>query len=339
MKNRIDTSRQKTPWDDTVGNTVLEEFVKNKYKENYKSKHPALLETNENGLLNSIEIKKCRYCDSSNIRKRGFTSNKVQRYYCNDCKRRCTATTGTIFEGHKISITEWVEYLLDIFYYSSTSLTSRVNKNSINTSIYWLHKVFLLLREYQKEIILKKEVYIDEMFYTVMKSDLKTKDGKKLRGISRNQYCIGIGYDKSRIIATVECLGKTTTQITYDTFITHIEQNATIIHDDEKSHRKLVEELNLVDESYKSSYLKKLNDKDNPLRPINHQCDLIRQFLNTHSGFDRDDLQDYLNLYCFMNSNPRNKLKKVNLLLNLALTTKVSLKYRELFEVDSSGKN
>ena len=63
----------------------------------------------------------------------------------------------------------------------------------MNTSTYWLQKVFLILREYQKDILLKKEVYIDEMFYTVIKSDLKTKDGKKLRGISHNQYCIGIG--------------------------------------------------------------------------------------------------------------------------------------------------
>ena len=51
----------------------------------------------------------------------------------------------------------------------------------MNTSTYWLQKVFLILREYQKDILLKKEVYIDEMFYTVIKSDLKTKDGKKIK--------------------------------------------------------------------------------------------------------------------------------------------------------------
>ena len=66
-----------------------------------------------------------------------------------------------------------------------------------------------------------------------------------------------------------------------------------------------------MDEKYKSSYLKKLDDKNNPLTPLNHQCDLIRKFLNTHSGFDRKDLQNFLNLYCFMTSSPRNKLEKV----------------------------
>ena len=33
-----------------------------------------------------------------------------------------------------------------------------------------------------------------------------------------------------------------------------------------------------------------------------------------------------------MNSKPRNKLEKVKILLELALNTKVTLKYRDLFE-------
>ena len=99
-----------------------------------------------------------------------------------------------------------------------------------------------------------------------------------------------------------------------------------------------MKDLSLIDESYKSTYLKTLDDESNPLRPINHQCDLIRQFLNTHSGFDRDDLQNYLNLYCFMNSKLRNKLEKVNILLELVLNTKATLKYRNLFNIEEDKK-
>ena len=75
-----------------------------------------------------------------------------------------------------------------------------------------------------------------------------------------------------------------------------------------------------------------LNDDKNLLRTINHQCDLIRQFLNTSSGFDRKDLQRYLNLYCFMNSSHKNRLEAVNEFIELALTTKVTLNYRENFD-------
>ena len=331
MKNRIDTSRQKTPWDNEINLSATQKFIKLKYKENYKYKHSKLSETNEKEIINSIVVTKCKFCNSEQIIKRGYTNNGIQRYYCKCCHKRFNPITNTIFDNHKISITEWIEFLLDLFNYGSTTLISKVNKNSINTSTYWLKKVFLLLRHWQDNIVLKGTVYIDEMFYSVIKSDIKTKDGKKLRGLSRNQYCIGIGYDKTNIIAKVEGLGKTSTKKTNDVFENNIKVGSKLIHDDEKSHRELIKKLKLIDDSYKSTWLKTKKDKDNPLRPINHQCDLMRQFLNTHSGFDRDNLQDFLNLYCFMNSKPRNKLEKVNILLELALSTNIELKYRDFF--------
>ena len=252
MKNRIDSSRQKTPWDNEVNKSTTEKFIVDIYKDHYKAKHPKLIDTKEYELINSININECKYCSSKNIKKNGFTKNNVQRYYCKECKAEFTATTNTIFENHKISITEWIEFLLDLFNYSSTTLISKVNKNSINTSIYWLQKVFLVLKNWQDKIILKDKVYIDEMFYSVVKSKIKTKNGKKLRGLSNNQYCIGIGYDGDNIIAIVEGLGKTSIDKTIGTFKNHIEEGSTIIHDDEKSHRKLVKELKLIDESYNS---------------------------------------------------------------------------------------
>lgn len=338
MRNKIDSSRQKTPWDNEKNATETEKFVKTKYKKNYKIKHPKLNTTNEARLINSIVINNCRQCGSTNIKKQGFTKNGIQRYYCKDCEGEFTPTTGTIFENHKVSITEWVEFLLDLYNYGSTGLISKVNKNAINTTIYWLHKTFLVLKNWQNDVILSGKVYLDEMYYKVLKSDIEKKGGKELRGISRNQYCIGIGYDGNHIIAIVEGVGKPSTTTTKQTFNTHIKKGAKLIHDDEKSHKILIEDLNLKDECYSSSWLKGKSDEENPLRPINHQCDLIRQFLNAHSGFIREDLQDYLNLYCFMNSKPRNKLKKVSMLLEMALNTKASLKYRELFESKKKGQ-
>ncbi len=341
MKNRIDTSRQKTPWDlkKRAEISPIQKFVKEKYKQNFKVKHPKLSDTGEDKIINCIKISKCKHCDSSNVIKKGFTSNHIQRYYCNKCHHKFTPITNTIFENHKISITEWIEFILDLLNHGSISLISKVNKNAVNTTIYWLHKTFLILMNWQNSIVLEGEVYIDEFFYKVIKSDIKTKNGKQLRGLSQNQYCIGIGYDKTNIIAKVEGLGKTSTDKTNESFIAHIKPGSRLIHDDEKSHRNLVKKLNLIDESYKSTYLKRLKDEENPLRPINHQCDLLRQFLNAHSGFDRKDLQDYLNLYCFMNSGHKNRLEKVEELLCLALETNVMLKYRDLFEISASNQD
>mgnify|MGYP007070185286 CR=1 FL=1 len=332
MKNKLDTSRRKTPWDNEEELNSLQNFIKNKYLSNYNYKHPKLSQTSEYEIFNSIKIENCRYCNSVNIKKNGKNCNNVQVYFCNDCKKKFNPTTCTIFENHKISISEWIEYLLGLFNYSSSSLSSKTNKNSINTSRYWLQKIFLVLKNYQKDIILREKVYIDEMYYKVIKSDVKTKNGKQLRGLSSNQYCIGIGFDEKNVIAIVEGKGKTSSDKTKKVFLEHIEINSKIIHDDEKAHEELIKDLNLQDESYNSLWLKNIPDNENPLRPINHQCDLIRKFLNTHSGFDREYLQDYLNLYCFIsNISEVNKLQKVYDFIELALHTNISLKYRDLF--------
>ena len=54
-----------------------------------------------------------------------------------------------------------------------------------------------------------------------------------------------------------------------------------------------------------------MHDKDNPLRDVNNLCYLLKKFLNSHSGFDRRDLQNYINLFSFMVNKLYNKLEKV----------------------------
>ncbi len=294
--------------------------------------HPNLKDTKEAEILNSIKISSCPYCDSKAFTKKGLTSNGVQRFLCKKCNRRFTPTTRTIFEDHKISISEWIEFLLDIFSYGSTNLVAKVNKNSRTTSIYWLHKIFIVLKNYQQNIVLSGDVYIDEICYKVIISDVEKKDGKELRGQSRNQFCIGLGYDGTRVIAIIEGRGKTSSKKTLKAFITHIKESSKLIHDEEKSHNELIAKLNLVSESYNSEYLKGLPDKENPLNPINQHCRLVKQFLNSHSGFNREDLQDYLNLYCFISNGYKNNLEKVLEFLTLALQTRTTLKYRTFYK-------
>ena len=102
---------------------------------------------------------------------------------------------------------------------------------------------------------------------------------KKLRGLSKDQICIGIAYDGNHVYAHVEGFGKTCQKKTKDTFINHIKPGSHLIHDKEKSHKILIKELKLSDESYDANKLKKCKDKDNPLNPINRQCYLLKRFL------------------------------------------------------------
>lgn len=324
-------SRKKTPWDHNNDLSPMESFIKSKYLDSYDYKHPSIKDTKEADLLNSYEVSCCKRCNSLDFKKKGLTKNGIQRYFCNTCKRYFNVLTSTLFDNHKISISEWIEFCLDIFRFESINLTSKTNKNSFTTSKYWLYKLFYIIEDIQDDIVLEGNVYIDETFYPVIESNKIVKDGKKLRGLSKNQICIGIAYDGRYVYARVEGFGKTSQKKTKDTFINHIKAGSHLIHDKEKSHKILIKELKLTDESYDANKLKKYKDKDNPLNPINRQCYLLKRFLRSHSGFDRDDIQYYINLYCFISNPPVNKLEKVEIILNRAIDFTKSLKYRDFY--------
>lgn len=324
-------SRRKTPWDNKPQLNPLEDFIKSKYLDTFNNKHPKLKETEEATLLNSFAVEECKYCKSKHFKKIGCTSNGIQRYKCYDCHKTFTILTNTIFENHKIAITEWIEFCLDLFRYISINTTSKTNKNSATTSKYWLNKLFLVLEHIQDDIVLSGNVQIDETFFPVIESDKIIRNNKELRGLSKNQICIGIGYDGTNVYAIVEGVGKTSQKKTLAAFSKHIKQNSHLIHDREKSHNILIKTLNLTEDSYNANEIKKLKDKENPLNEINKQCYLLKRFLRSHSGFNRNDIQNYINLFCFIQNPPKNKLEKVKALLNSAIYLPKSLKYRDLY--------
>lgn len=179
IKYKRNLSRRKTPWDNLENLTPMQELIKDRYIEAYDVRHPSITDSKEVNLLNSLNVELCKLCSSANIQKYGHTKAGIQRYFCNDCKHSFTPITNTIFDNRKISITEWIEFCLDIFRYESITVTSKTNKNASTTTKYWLKKLFLILEDYQKNIILKGDkVYIDETFFSVIESKKILKDGK-----------------------------------------------------------------------------------------------------------------------------------------------------------------
>ena len=332
MKTKYNThSRSKTPWDNINELSALEIFIKSKYKDNYHQKHPTLKNSEENILLNSFVLTSCKHCNSELFRKKGFSKNGLQRYKCKSCQKSFTILTNTIFENHKIPITEWIEFCLNIFGYMSISSASKSNKNSFTTTRYWLQKIFLLLENYQNAIVLSGNIQIDETYYSVITSDKILIEGKQLRGLSKNQYCIAIGVDETQIYARLIGLGKPFQKKIKEVYLKHIEPKSHLIHDMEKSHKILIKTLNLTEKVYNSKDLKKLVDKDNPLNKVNKQCNLLKKFLNSHSGFNRDDLNNYINLFCFIQNPPHERLEKVKILLDIAIHNTKKLKYRDFY--------
>ena len=327
--NHYTNSRRRTPWDDLRILSSLESFIRDTYHERYDRKHLKLIYTNEDLIINSHTPKGCPCC-GGHFKMNGYTSNRIQRYKCLECSKTFTPVTGTLFEDHKISIEEWIDFLYELLSYESFSNISRNNKNSLNTTIYWLNKLFLILEHFSDDIILEGNVYIDETFYTLRSEDIKVKDdGKKPRGLSLNKMCIGIGYDGIHTYARYEGLGKTSKRKTRLAFKDHINIGSHLIHDKEKSHSILADELHLTSETYDSKAIKGLPDDKNPLEPINRKYYYLKRFLNSHQGFNRDNIDDLVNLFLFIDNPPHNKLEKIKILLDMIFDTQVRLKYRD----------
>lgn len=324
-------SRRTTPWDDSPRPTPVQRFIKVHYQTRYEERHQPLDETGEAEMINSFEPKHCPFCQSESFIKYGHDRNGINRYKC-VCGKSFKPTTGTIFDSRKIGICEWIEYCLNIFRYVSLNADSWNNRNAISTSKYWLEKLFLTLENSQSNVVLSGTVWLDETYYSLMLRDrIRDENGNLLRGLSRNQICIGVATDKKHTICFFEGFGKPSQKRSYETFKDHIASGSTLIHDKEKAHKKLIEKLELKCVSYSPSDLKGLADSENPLDPVNRIHCLLKMFLNAHSGFCRDEIQDYLNLYSFVINSPSDHLEKVEKIINLVFENPKSLKYRDQF--------
>ncbi|MXI85240.1 transposase-like zinc-binding domain-containing protein [Sphaerochaeta halotolerans] len=123
----------------TVKNTLTktQSFITDKVEEHYNQRHPRLSESREAELINSFIPSECPFCNSNKFRKHGLTANGVQRYRCT-CGKTFLPTTGTIFDEHRISISEWIKYCMNLFRQVSLPADSRNNRNAFSTSRYWL---------------------------------------------------------------------------------------------------------------------------------------------------------------------------------------------------------
>ena len=133
-KTKYYSSRRETPWDDQERDP-LQDYIRNQYLEDYDEKHPSLKDTNEAAFLNFFKPLQCPICCSPDFTKKGFR-NGVQQYICPNCGHKFTILTGSLVQDHKLPISEWIEFCLNLFRHDSISSTSANNKNSQTTSAY-----------------------------------------------------------------------------------------------------------------------------------------------------------------------------------------------------------
>ena len=109
----------------------------------------------------------CHHWHSQDFIKYGKYKNGITKYKCKECNSVFNNLTNTIFDSHKIPISEWFEFLLHLFEFHSIKSSSRDNKNANSTGKYWLSKIFEILKDYQNDFVLFGDIVFDETFFTV----------------------------------------------------------------------------------------------------------------------------------------------------------------------------
>lgn len=227
--------------------------------------------------------------------------------------------------------------MIHLFEFHSIRSSARDNRNANSTGKYWLIKVFSVLKDIQNDVMLLGDIYLDEMFFPVVKHQEVVKNGRKLRGISRNKIAVAAAYDsKGNYLFMIEHTSKPSDRSTWRALGSHIQPGSHLIHDGERSHGILIRELDLTSTIYSTEETKRLPDKDNPLDPINDVHSLAKRFMKAHGGYNRDDLQGWMNLIWFILSKPDDRYEKIDKFINLALCAPKKVKFRDVMSRKAS---
>lgn len=288
-----------------------EALVDSTVSEWYSEKHRRLT-AEEAAMVNAIRADRCAHCGSADVVRDGKRADGVQKYLCRSCGKRFNPLTNTVFDSRKIPASEWVEFLLHLFEFHSVKTSARDNRNAGTTGVYWLRKVFAVLEGCQESVVLSGDVWIDETYVSVDKADRATKGGKGL-------------------LVVPEWASKPSKGKTFETFRRHIAPGSKLIHDGDNSHSLLVSELGLGSEVHPTSETRGLPDSENPMDRINAVHSLFKAFLRSHGGFAREDLQGWCDLFWFIWSDPANRMEKAARFIEMAVSTKRRIKYRDVF--------
>lgn len=318
--------------------TLLEKMMAARCDEWYDDKHRTW-GADEVTLVNALTVEGCPFCGSGAIRKAGFRKDGIRLFYCKSCRRRFNPLSGTVFDSHKIPISEWIQFLFGLAGYGSTTLSSGENMNAKSTGKYWILKLFSVLEGCQEDTILRGTVTIDETFFPVVRGDLVRKGGKKLRGISRNQMAVVTGIDEDgRVLLLEEGVSNPTLRSTLRCLEKHIAQGSQLIHDGANCHGELIKRLGLTAKSFPSKACKGLPDERNPLWKINRVHFLLKSFMRRHSSFNRKNIQGWLDLFWAISKFKSDRMGLIRWILERSLRAKKIIRYRSAFSKKQGNK-
>lgn len=106
-----------TPWDGAGDGELspAERIVRDCHRDIYGYRHAGAGLVGEAAFFNGYDRDACPRCGSPRIQGNGRDANGVRRWRCLSCGRAFNPATGTVFDGRKLPVADWTEFLLEVF--------------------------------------------------------------------------------------------------------------------------------------------------------------------------------------------------------------------------------
>lgn len=116
-----------TPWDGAGDGELspAERIVRDCHRDIYGYRHAGAGLVGEAAFFNGYDRDACPRCGSPRIQGNGRDANGVRRWRCLSCGRAFNPATGTVFDGRKLPVADWTEFLLEVFSYGSLAGSAR----------------------------------------------------------------------------------------------------------------------------------------------------------------------------------------------------------------------
>ncbi len=135
--------------------------------------------------------------------------------------------------------------LVRLFQFHSAKTAPLDNRNADSTGRHWLSKVFAAVEGMQEGVSLSGGVWIDGTYFPKWRSESETRGGKRLRGLSGNQFCVLTATDGEACALRVRGAGKPSAARAVAGYGEMIAKGSRIIHDGGKSRNALIEATGL----------------------------------------------------------------------------------------------
>jgi transposase-like protein len=299
-----------------------------------------LLEDAKKSIQRKRKIKPCPHCKSLKAHRRGKQKG-VQMYFCNDCHKWYSETSGTPLFDIKIKH-KWQSYISCMEKGMSIKKIAKEIGISIQTSFNWRHKILSSLAQFEPEK-LSHEVECDEMELALSNKgerNLKRKPRKRGTDFKRNtgrsevntvQVVTAVQRNGEKILKAVESKRLTVAEIK-KVFEKKLEENTVLITDKHPSYKGFAKENpNIKHKALLAKDHVDKKDKTIHLQRVNNVHKQVKDFLKPFNGVSSKYLQNYLNWYAYSKKINNSKTTLKNWFISL-LTADQAYSLFELFK-------